>query len=110
MAAPHPLFAGILEGWRNTVAPVVVETPDGPVALDRCPDTPTVDLRRGVLDALDDLRRFVGPLDAHVAAQLGAWRRIVWLASDAQVRCCHDTWAAQIVRCVASIRTVGGTC
>ena len=106
MATLHPLVAGRLGRWRNAVAPVTV---DG-APVDRCPDTPTAEIRAGVLAAIADLRRFVAPLDRHFAAQLDGWRRIVWLASDAQVRCCHDTWAAQIVRCVASIRTVGGTC
>lgn len=106
MAAPHPLLAGILTGWRDAVAPVTV---DG-APVDRCPDTPTAELRAGVLAAVADLHRFVAPLDRGVAGQLEHWRRTVWLASDDQVRACHETWAAQIVRCVASIRTVGGTC
>ena len=107
MATLHPLVAGRLGRWRNAVAPVTV---DG-APVDRCPDTPTAEIRAGVLAAIADLRRFAGPIAPRAElAELDGWRRTVWLASDDQVRACHETWAAQIVRCVASIRTVGGTC
>lgn len=88
---------------------VVVYQGDQAVALDPYEGLDVDETRRALLEAIAALRRFARPIAPDfVVRELDAWSRVVFLADDEIMRRGHAAWAAQVVACVASIRTVGG--